>query len=54
MSEKIIEIKKAVIELIARCPGITQNEIAKELKLSARYATKLFDHMLEQGEICQN
>lgn len=54
MSKTIEEIKQDVINLIVNCPGITEREIAKKLKLSKRYATKLFDDMISRGEICQN
>jgi len=46
------EIKKEIIELIANCPGITENEIGKQLTLSPRFARKLFDQMVKNGEIC--
>lgn len=48
----IKEIKKEVIDLIAKCPGITEDEIAKELKLSYRFGKKLFIDMMNKGEIC--
>ncbi len=46
------EIKEDVINLIIKCPGITENEIAKELKLSYRFSQKLFNIMISKGEIC--
>jgi orotate phosphoribosyltransferase-like protein len=48
------EIKKEVIDLIAKCPGITEGEIGKELKISYRFGRKLFNQMIENGEICLN
>lgn len=46
------KIKKDVVDLIVKCPGITENEIAKQLKLSYRFGKKLFDEMIAKGEIC--
>lgn len=54
MNKTIEEIKQDVIDLVANCPGITGREIAKKLKLSKRYANKLFDDMISKGELCQN
>lgn len=52
MAKIIEEIKADVIELIIRCPSITENEIGKQLKLSKRFGKRLFDDMLAKGEIC--
>jgi len=46
------EIKKEIIELIANCPGITEGEIGKQLKISPRFGRKLFDDMIKNEEIC--
>jgi len=52
MAKTLEEIKADVIELIARCPGITESEIGKQLKLSKRFGKRLFDDMMKNGEIC--
>jgi hypothetical protein len=46
------EIKSQVIELVKKCPGITEDEIGKQLKLSYRFGRKLFDDMVARGELC--
>lgn len=46
------EIKKEVLDLIAKCPGITENEIGKQLQLSVRFTKNLLDEMINKGEIC--
>jgi predicted DNA-binding transcriptional regulator len=48
------EIRKDVTELITRCPGVTENEIMKQLHLSQRFTRKLLDQMVYRGELCQN
>ena len=52
MAKTLEEIKKEVVELVARCPGITESEIGKQLSLTRRFATRLFDEMLAKGELC--
>lgn len=52
MKRTLEAIKKQVGDLIMRCPNITEGEIRKELKLSYRFGTKLFDGMIKKGEIC--
>jgi len=52
MAKTLEEIKADIIELIARCPNITENEIGKQLKLSKRFGKRLFDEMIAKGEIC--
>jgi hypothetical protein len=51
MAKTLDEIKADVIELIARCPGITESEIGKHLSLSKKFGRKLFDDMLSKGDI---
>ncbi len=52
MVRMLKEIKKQVIDLIAKCPGITESEIGKQLKLSVRFTNNLLDDMIRKGEIC--
>lgn len=53
MIKTLEEIKKQIADLIAKCPGITEDEIGKQLKLSYRFGMKLLDDMIAKGEIGQ-
>ena len=48
----INEMKRDIRNLIYECPGITQNEIVKQLQISQRFLTKLLDDMIKNGEVC--